>query len=265
MTAAHLRRQRPGPRPRPDRRPRTHRTPRATAGALAAAATALAALALAGCASNTDTDTGGATASTVPAGASSTASGVVGAGQAGGANGGRPTSSTASTAAGAGANGSATTRAPAATTAGGAPKATRDPFNPIAIPNESACAPGPGPLPDGLYFGFMGGASTDAFEFDLACWFSGEPANAAATADGEESPPPNDYYIRNANETLRREPVASGSISVAWIPDFGTAATTDITYTQWLSERDFGQTYVPPVWITVKNGAVVDIVEQWLP
>ena len=187
------------------------------------------------------------------------------AGQAGGANGGRPTSSTASTAAGAGANGSATTRAPGATTAGGAPKATRDPLNPIAIPDESACAPGPGPLPDGLYFGFMGGASTDAFEFDLACWFSGEPANAAAKADGEESPPPNDYYIRNANETLRREPVASGSISVAWIPDFGTPATTDITYTQWLSNRDFGQTYVPPVWITVKDGAVVDIVEQWLP
>lgn len=238
---------------------------RGTVSALAGAALTLA-LGLAGCASNgNDTATGGSTsASTAPAGNGSTAAGgASGAGQAGSADGGRPTSSTASTAAGA--NGSATTRAPATTAAGGTPKATRNPSNPITIPDESACAPGPGALPDGLYFGFMGGASTDAFEFDLACWFSGEPANAAAKADGEESPPPNDYYIRNTNETLRREPVASGSISVAWIPDLGAPATTDITYTQWLSERDFGQTYVPPVWITVKNGAVVDIVEQWLP
>jgi len=230
-----------------------------------AVAVAVAALALAGCASDrADTAAGGASTSASTAAPNSSA----GAGQAGSADGGRPTSSTATTsAAGAGANGSATTTYPATTAGGGGgtPKTTRDPLNPIAIPDESACAPGPGPLPDGLYFGFMGGAATDAFEFDLACWFSGEPAIAAATADGEESPPPNDYYIRNANETLRREPVASGSISVAWIPDFGNPATRDITYTQWLSERDFGQTYTPPVWITVKNGAVVDIVEQWLP
>ncbi|MEZ5409187.1 MAG: hypothetical protein R2761_14255 [Acidimicrobiales bacterium] len=228
--------------------------------ALAAAATVLA---LAGCASDgTDTAAGGMSSS-----AAAITRSASGAGQAGGADGARPTSSTSPTAStGAGANGSATTRPPAITAGGGgAPKPTRDPYNPIAIPDESACAPGPGPLPDGLYFGLMGGASADGFDFDLACWFGGEAAIAAAAEDGEESPPPNDYYIRNTNETLRREPVASGSISVAWIPDFGNSATTDITYTQWLSERDFGQTYTPPVWITVKNGAVVDIVEQWLP
>lgn len=253
MTAAAQTR----PPHRGPRRRHQRSRPRLTAAILASAGVALT---LAGCASTgNDTATVGSSTS---AGSGSAAPG--GAGQAGSADGGRPTSSTSSTA-GAGANGSATTSAPATTAAGGAPKTTRDPVKPIAIPEESACAPGPGALPDGLYFGFMGGASTDAFEFDLACWFTGEPANAAAKADGEESPPPNDYYIRNTNETLRHEPVASGSISVAWIPDFGTAATKDITYTQWLSERDFGQTYVPPVWITVKNGAVVDIVEQWVP
>lgn len=254
----------------PHRRPegQAHPRRRSRAGATAViAALAAAALALAGCASNGGDTTAGGSSSASTAAPNSSAGGAGGAGQAGGANGGRPTSSTASTAAGAGGNGSTATTYPASTTAAGgnAPKTTRDPVNPIAIPDESACAPGPGPLPDGLYFGFMGGAATDAFEFDLACWFSGEPANAAAAADGEESPPPNDYYIRNANETLRREPVASGSIPVAWIPDFGIPATSDITYTQWLSERDFGQSYTPPVWITVKNGAVVDIVEQWLP
>lgn len=251
--------QRPGRHPTVSRRRRSRGATAALAAALALALTA------AGCASNsTDTAAGGATtASAAPASNSSNGAGNAGgAGQAGGADGGRPTSTTAT---GSSATGAATTKAPPTTVGGGAPKSTRDPANPITIPDESACAPGPGPLPDGLYFGFMGGASSDAFEFDLACWFSGDPATAAAKADGEEYPPPNDYYIRNANETLRREPVASGSISVAWIPDFGTPATTDITYTQWVSNRDFGQTYVPPVWITVKNGAVVDIVEQWLP
>ncbi len=225
------------------------------------------ALAVAGCASDssdTATDGGPTSASTITAAVGNGNGG--GAGQAGSAgDGGRPASSTGPTPSTA-ASGSVATRPPASTAAGGGgAKTTRNPANPIPIPDESACTPGPGPLPDGLYFGFMGSASADAFEFDLACWFSGDPAIAAATADGEESPPPNDYYIRNTNETLRREPVASGSIPVAWIPDFGTAATTDITYSQWLSNRDFGQTYTPPVWITVTNGAVVDIVEQWLP
>ena len=42
----------------------------------------------------------------------------------------------------------------------------------------------------------------DGISFDLACWFSGEAATAAAE-DGEESPPPNDYYVRNQNAQLR--------------------------------------------------------------
>jgi hypothetical protein len=36
--------------------------------------------------------------------------------------------------------------------------------------------------------------------FDLACLFTGDAANAAATEDGfSEIPVPNDYWIRNAN------------------------------------------------------------------
>jgi hypothetical protein len=46
---------------------------------------------------------------------------------------------------------------------------------------------------------------------DLVQWFTGEAATKAAAEDGEESPPPNDYYVRNVNPRLRTLPVASGA------------------------------------------------------
>ena len=49
--------------------------------------------------------------------------------------------------------------------------------------------------------------------FDLVQWFSGDAATKAAAEDGEESPPPNDYYIRNVNPRLRTLPVATGPAS----------------------------------------------------
>jgi len=45
--------------------------------------------------------------------------------------------------------------------------------------------------------------------FDLIQWFTGEAATKAAAEDGKESPPPNDYYIRNVNSRLRTLPVAA--------------------------------------------------------
>jgi hypothetical protein len=47
--------------------------------------------------------------------------------------------------------------------------------------------------------------------FDLIQFFTGEAATKAAAEDGEESPPPNDYYIRNVNSRLRTLPVQSGA------------------------------------------------------
>jgi hypothetical protein len=47
--------------------------------------------------------------------------------------------------------------------------------------------------------------------FDLIEWLEGDAAAKAAAEDGQESPPPNDYYIRNVNPRLRILPVASGA------------------------------------------------------
>jgi hypothetical protein len=214
-------------------------------------------LSLTGCANNGSTEAG-VTSTTKAAAANGGSAGttpgtkVVAAGSAQGA-GGVPATAPATPTSG------------AATTARPGPTASRNPLNPIQIPEASQCSPGPGALPDGLYFGFLGATLDDVFEFDLACWFTGDPAAKAATADGQESPPPNDYYIRNSNTTTRSAPVASPTVSVYWLPNVGSPATEAITYNEWVSLRDPDAGYVPPIWITVKGGQVVDIVEQFLP
>jgi hypothetical protein len=44
--------------------------------------------------------------------------------------------------------------------------------------------------------------------FDLAEFLTGEAAAQAAAEHGDESPPPNDYYIVNDNPKLRTMPIA---------------------------------------------------------
>ncbi len=128
----------------------------------------------------------------------------------------------------------------------------------------SGCAPGPGALPDGTWFGFVTVADAEEIQFDLACWFTGDAAAKAAAEDGEESPPPNDYYVRNSNETIREVPVAGGT-EVTWYPNIGDPTTeTTIDYSTWLTEAD-ERDFMPGVWIEIKAGEVVEIAEQWVP
>jgi hypothetical protein len=127
----------------------------------------------------------------------------------------------------------------------------------------SGCTPGTTDLPDGRWFGYVTEAMTDSVTFDLACWFSGSAAVDAAAEDGEESPPPNDYYIRNQNEMLRSVPVASGT-SVTWLPTGDPADAMTISYEEWVVQRP-GRQYLPGVWLLVTDGAVVLIDKQYVP
>jgi hypothetical protein len=101
-------------------------------------------------------------------------------------------------------------------------------------------------------------------DFDLACWFTGDPAAVAAAEDGEESPPPNDYYVRNANDLIRALTV-DGDASVIWYPNPADPTTEQtVTFTEWLAGRA-GRSYQPGVWVTVESGAVVNMQEQYTP
>jgi hypothetical protein len=132
------------------------------------------------------------------------------------------------------------------------------------VADGSGCTPGSGDLPDGRWFGYVTVTRADGLDLDLACWFSGEAAIEAAAEDGEESPPPNDYYVRNDN-LAARSLAADPSVEVVWYPDLGdptSEATT--TFADWVAQ-DRGAGGVPGIWVEIDDGSVVSIHEQWVP
>jgi hypothetical protein len=156
-----------------------------------------------------------------------------------------------------------TTAAPTTTTT----QATTTTVDTNALASGSGCTPGTDVLPDGEWFGYVDSATAEVLEFDLACWFTGDAAILAAAEDGEESPPPNDYYIRNVNPDLREVPVAADA-EVMWLPNLGGPDLADITYADWIAARYTPGTegeYKPGVWLTIADGEIVEIQEQYVP
>jgi hypothetical protein len=107
---------------------------------------------------------------------------------------------------------------------------------------------------------------------DYAQFLTGKPAADAATAHGDESPPPNDYYIVNDNKKLRTLPVKAG-ISVKLVSK--ADGTTDAE--GYLLPLDkWAANFAAPTmtnsgiisagyWVTLKDGVVVAIEEQYVP
>jgi hypothetical protein len=134
----------------------------------------------------------------------------------------------------------------------------------VARPEGSGCDPGPGDLPDGLWFGSVVGLTPDELELDLACWFIGEDAALAAQADGEESPPPNDYYVRDESTDVRSVPVDPAATAVS----YPTADPTDEesgTVADLVAVAETRGGFPYGVWIEVEDGTVVSLQEQWVP
>jgi hypothetical protein len=103
--------------------------------------------------------------------------------------------------------------------------------------------------------------------FDLIQFFTGDAATKAAAEDNKESPPPNDYYIRNVNPRLRTLPVRDGApITVNALAAESTgSATKDVSVTLAKLASYFPNTGTPPFWITVEQGQVTKIAQQFLP
>lgn len=131
-------------------------------------------------------------------------------------------------------------------------------------PSGSGCTPGDAAtLPEGEWFGVVTATSANSLEFDLACWFTGDAAVEAAAEDGEESPPPNDYYIRNENPQVRSLSVSSATL-VTWYPDGNPTSETEVSFEEWaagVAPRGF----LFGVWLDVIDGEVQQIREQWVP
>ena len=127
----------------------------------------------------------------------------------------------------------------------------------------SGCTPGTDDLPDGTWFGLVVSTEEALIEFDLACWFTGEASIVAAAEDGEESPPPNDYYVRNLN-TLTRSVTVADNANVVWYTSGDPNSDETGSFAQWLAAtQDRG--FELGVWLEVENGEIISIQEQWVP
>jgi hypothetical protein len=103
--------------------------------------------------------------------------------------------------------------------------------------------------------------------FDLIQFLTGEAATKAAAEDGEESPPPNDYYIRNVNSRLRTLPVRSDApITVNVLAAQSTGSSTkDVAVTLTELATYFPNSGTAPFWLTVDQGQVTKAAQQFLP
>lgn len=141
-----------------------------------------------------------------------------------------------------------------------------------SLASGSGCTPGTSDdLPDGTWFGYAVAATDTTVDFDLACWFSGDAAVIAAAEDGDESPPPNDYHVRNENPALRTLPVAA-FVEVAALENPGDPSTVEmVPWVDWAAERAGpifeidGVDYYQDIWITIVAGEVVTVEEQYRP
>jgi hypothetical protein len=99
--------------------------------------------------------------------------------------------------------------------------------------------------------------------FDLVQWYEGDDAAREAAKDHQESPPPNDYYIRNSNPRLRTLPVlADATITVNQLTGSNQGVPVTLAkLSTWFPRTGPGLMF----WITVRHGQVVAVNEQWVP
>ena len=106
-----------------------------------------------------------------------------------------------------------------------------------------------------------------AITFDLIQFYWGDDATREAAKDHQESPPPNDYYIRNSNSRLRTLPVRADApiICNTLTARYTGSATKNVRVPLWRLRIVLLSTDSPPFWITVDHGQVVKIAEQYVP
>jgi hypothetical protein len=97
--------------------------------------------------------------------------------------------------------------------------------------------------------------------FDLVQYFRDEEAASEAAKDHQESPPPNDTYMRNVNPRLRTLPVRSdAAVSANQLAGSNQDVPVSLARLGSLAPAGSGV-----FWITVRDGQIVRISQQWSP
>jgi hypothetical protein len=133
----------------------------------------------------------------------------------------------------------------------------------------SGCLADEGPLEDGVWFGIVAAWDDSGIDLDPACFFTGEGAAREAAARGDESPPPNDFFIVNDSKAVRRIPVDGAAKAVRVTHDSSGGIATEFTDFADLVANPGTYMMCPgefcPVWLYVNDGAVTEVAMQYLP
>jgi hypothetical protein len=103
--------------------------------------------------------------------------------------------------------------------------------------------------------------------FDLIQLYWGDDAAREAAKDHQESPPPNDYYIRNVNPRLRTMPVRTdapitcNTLTAGYTGSATKNVRLPLDRLAIVLPHDGGGLF----WITVRHDHVVKIAEQYVP
>lgn len=139
---------------------------------------------------------------------------------------------------------------------------------------QEPVADAPPPTGTSRRFCFVRGGSWSSgppvLSIDYAEMLSGEAAAAAARARGEESPPPNDYYILNDDMAAIEVPADSRmAVTLVSTADGVAASAYQMRFGEWfdvlvgMSGGDFARDR--PYWVTVSDGTITALEEQYLP
>jgi hypothetical protein len=108
--------------------------------------------------------------------------------------------------------------------------------------------------------------ATRQITVDVVQFFTGDDAVKAAEEDNaEEIPPPNDYWIRNANSRLRTFAVAADApitVNTLGFAESGGATENIAKTLPELAKLDYETRLF---WVTVSGDRVLKIAEQFLP
>ena len=127
----------------------------------------------------------------------------------------------------------------------------------------------PGPklrFRNGRQFGYIRSVdlhgSSRSIVFDEAQLLDGEAANGAAAAHGDEVPVSNDVYIVNDDHTVRTLTIADDAQFLLLGPGYACCEGHPTDRDQ-LTNKRVARAW--GYWVTLRDGKVVEIEEQWHP
>ncbi len=121
-------------------------------------------------------------------------------------------------------------------------------------------------FPNGRYFGYIKSVDLEgspaSIVFDEAQFLDGEAANEASAAHGDEVPVSNDVYVVNDDPTVRTLTVSDDARFLLLGPGYACCEGHPTDPGQLTNER---VAHAWGYWVTLRDGKVVEIEEQWHP